>query len=326
VQGEAPSAELPEIRGVARVQRSRQRRPKLPDTSPPTAILAVLAIGATWLVFALGPQLAGAGRLQAIWTMVESCQWVGVIEVFLFLWGLLFVTWKLVLWAVQRRTLAWNVFPEAYAGTTKIRPSDVEACLTHVDGLVRCPERSILLNRVRLALQHLRQAGDVPEVRGTLTGQSAIDANLLDSSYAVLRFLVWVLPIVGFIGTVLGIGMAVGKFADFIPKVSEVEEAMNSLRQGLGDITVGLGTAFNTTLVALVLVTPLMFVNTYLRKLEEKLLAQIDQFSNHDLLGKLDVPKAAVGKPAGAAASAAAAPDGTAARKTAKPASPQVTS
>jgi biopolymer transport protein ExbB/TolQ/DNA-directed RNA polymerase subunit RPC12/RpoP len=288
VEGESPTEEMPQISPQPETSKGRRRRVPVPDTSPPTLLLALVAAGGVWLFFRYGAGLFAGGGSGSFWEILLSCGWIGRVEVFLFLWGLLLLVWKAALWFLQRRPLQWEVFPARFDGTTKVQQADIDACLEHVHGLTRSPRRSIMLNRVCLALEHLRQAGHVQEVRGALGGQSAIDANLLDSSYMILRFLIWVLPIVGFIGTVMGIGFAVAQFGDFIPQEGEqIEEAMQTLRAGLGRVTTGLGTAFNTTLVALVLVTPLMLLTSWLRKFEERLLAEIDQFSNHNLLGTL---------------------------------------
>ena len=292
-EGLAPADELPTLAPRAgSVHRGRRRRAHLPDTSPSAIVTAVLAAGATWLFFYAGYRVFPDSSSNTSWAILMSCGRIGIVEVFLALWGLLLVSSKSRLWRRQRRSLQWKVLPDRFSGDARIRPEDVEACTIHINGLSKHPRRSILLNRVLLALDHLRLSRDVQEVRGALTGQSAIDANLLDSSYTVMRFLIWVLPIVGFIGTVIGIGYAVSEFASFIPEVSDVEKAMDSLREGLGKVTTGLGTAFNSTLVALCLVAPLMLLTSALRKLEERLLAEVDYFSNHQFLACMTVTEA----------------------------------
>ncbi len=267
--------------------RGTKRRAELPDTSPSVLPLALLAIAATWAVFKYGPILCPGTALQPAWELLASCLWIGKVEVFMFLWGMLMLGAKAMLCAAQRRPLRWQALPETFTGDRRVSPADADACLAHVQSLCRRPRRSILLNRVWCALEHLRQTRNVQEVRGAMAGQAAIDANLLDSSYSMLRFLVWVIPILGFIGTVTGIGIAVSRFGDFIPQVSEIEKAMDSLRTGLGQVTTGLGAAFNTTLVALILVTPLMLITSWLRNSEERLLAEIDQYTNHELLAAM---------------------------------------
>lgn len=288
--GVVPAEELARIEPLPRsMPRKRRARVRLSDTSPPAVPLALLAAYGTWLCYYYGNQWAPGSGWEEAWKILLSCLWVGRAEVFLFLWGLALVFGKAGMWLYQRRYLNWQVFPDPFGQLAqRVQPNHVDQCLAHLRGLSRRPERSILLNRVCLALEHLRQTRNVSEVRGALTGQSAIDANLLDSSYSLLRFLVWVIPIFGFIGTVVGIGIAVKQFAGFIPQVSEMEQAMESIRNGLGQVTAGLATAFNTTLVGLCLVAPLMLLTSWLRKLEERLLAQVDHFSNHQLLAALD--------------------------------------
>lgn len=280
--GETPQEAYPVIAAQPKAI-AHGRHDRLPDTSPPALPLGAAALVLTWLVYLAGNWwFAGTPA----WDILLSCRWVGNMEVCMFIWALLIIGWKAYLWRVQQRPLGLEVFPRQFAKQA-IRPSDVDSCLAHVQGLARKPSRYILLHRIWLALDHLRLTRSVQEVRGALTGQSAIDANLLDSSYSMLRFLIWVIPILGFIGTVVGIGIAVTNFSGFIPKVSEVEKAMDSIRTGLGQVTTGLATAFNTTLVALCFVAPLMLLTSWLRKAEEHLLARFDQFSNHDLIGKL---------------------------------------
>ncbi len=309
-QGQAADESLPQIAPQKQGRPAKLRdRQRLPDTSPSALLAAVLATAATWIFFAFGEGLLSASWWNSVWRTLESCGWVGKVEIGLFFWGLLLVGRKTTLWLNQQHYLRWQVFPSNVSDGTKINGRNVDECLGHVASLTRRPRRSILLNRVWLALEHLRLTGKVGEVRGALTGQSAIDANLLDSSYTVLRFVVWALPIVGFIGTVVGIGIAVNEFAGFIPEVAALDEAMKNLREGLGQVTSGLATAFNTTLVALCLAAPLMLVTSSLRKVEERLLAEIDHFSNHYLLGTLDDeagprPSAQAKSPADAAGNA----------------------
>jgi len=288
-EGQAPDESLQAILPQKEARRAKLAgRQRLSDTSPSALLAAALAVPATWLFFAFGQRLLSASWWDYAWETLESCSWVGKVEVGLFFWGRLLVGRKTMLWLSQERYLRWPVFPPHVSDGAKINGSNVDECLDHIKSLTRRPRRSILLNRVWLALEHLRLTGNVGEVRGALTGQSAIDANLLDSSYTVLRFVIWALPIFGFIGTVVGIGIAVNEFAGFIPEVAALEEAMKNIREGLGRVTSGLATAFNTTLVGLCFATPLMLMTSSLRKLEERLLAEIDHFSNHHLLGALD--------------------------------------
>lgn len=92
------------------------------------------------------------------------------------------------------------------------------------------------------------------------------------TSYSLPRILVWAIPVLGFIGTVIGIGDAVSGFQGFLSKVDDVDV----LREGLIKVTTGLGTAFDTTFLALVISLIVMLPLAYLERQEQHLLTLID--------------------------------------------------
>ncbi|MGQ9660674.1 MAG: MotA/TolQ/ExbB proton channel family protein [Thermochromatium sp.] len=77
-------------------------------------------------------------------------------------------------------------------------------------------------------------------------------------NFAPLGFAIWVLPMLGFIGTVLGITQAIGGLADSVAVTAAAGD-------GLGSVLGGLQFAFDTTFVGLVLVIPLMLALLVLR-------------------------------------------------------------
>ena len=72
------------------------------------------------------------------------------------------------------------------------------------------------------------------------------------SSYILLNGLVWATPVLGFIGTVLGLSAAIGEFTQTLG-VDSTDLA--AIKLSLTGVTGGLATAFETTLVALVRLT-----------------------------------------------------------------------
>ena len=77
-------------------------------------------------------------------------------------------------------------------------------------------------------------------------------------NFAPIGFSIWVLPMLGFIGTVLGITQAIGGLADSVAVTA-------SEADGLSGVLGGLQFAFDTTFVGLVLVIPLMLALLVLR-------------------------------------------------------------
>lgn len=90
---------------------------------------------------------------------------------------------------------------------------------------------------------------------GTLK-HAEIENEHLQNSYSLPRFFVWALPIIGFIGTVWGIGLSISFFSDTMGASQSGASVSTMLQQNIPLVTKGLSTAFDTTLLALVLSLP----------------------------------------------------------------------
>ncbi len=102
-------------------------------------------------------------------------------------------------------------------------------------------------------------------------------------SYALPKILVWAVPLLGFIGTVVGISQAVNGFAGFLEKAGEIDQ----IKQGIGTVTQGLAVAFDTTLLALFISILVMIPLVLVERYESRLLLNIDIFINDNLLPRL---------------------------------------
>lgn len=102
------------------------------------------------------------------------------------------------------------------------------------------------------------------------------DAELYElsmtSSFSLPKVLLWAIPLMGFIGTVIGMSQAVGSFDAVLSSADNVD----GLKNGLLKVTGGLGTAFDTTYLALVLSVILAFPLNVCERNEDRLLSQID--------------------------------------------------
>jgi hypothetical protein len=81
-------------------------------------------------------------------------------------------------------------------------------------------------------------------------------------SLTPLQFGIWVLPLLGFIGTVIGISEAI---AGLHPLVGTAGETSTIFTQSIGRVLAGLETAFDTTLLGLLCVIPTMMINMSLK-------------------------------------------------------------
>src|SRR5262249_52977241 len=97
------------------------------------------------------------------------------------------------------------------------------------------------------------------------------DAVAQENGFALVRFITWAIPILGFLGTVIGITGAIGGVT---PEV---------LEESLSAVTDGLSEAFDATALALGLTMVLMFVSFLVEKQEQALLVTVDDLVEHQL-------------------------------------------
>lgn len=122
----------------------------------------------------------------------------------------------------------------------------------------------------------------------TVANEFALDDSTFyltasESSYSFPRILVWAIPLLGFIGTVIGISGAVSGFSGFLENSGDVEQ----IKEGIGTVTSSLGLAFDTTLLALFLSVLVMIPLVLVERYESNLLLGIDIFINDKLLPRL---------------------------------------
>ena len=155
------------------------------------------------------------------------------------------------------------------------------------DHIRNCCTRTLshfLPRRLLIALEHFKSRGEVSEIINIVDSQAGIDAATVESSYSLIRVLIWAIPILGFIGTVSGIGRAVGGFSTAVSGAQEFDV----IKSELGNVTTGLAFAFDTTFIALVHSIFIMFPSNWLQKTEDTLLSQVDDYCTQKLLRRMD--------------------------------------
>jgi len=97
------------------------------------------------------------------------------------------------------------------------------------------------------------------------------DEAVSSMSYTLPKLLIWALPISGFTGTMQGMATAIGGFR----KLAEAR-TLEDFASGINVPMYGLAVAFDTTLVALILVSISMFMVSLMQRRERELLATVD--------------------------------------------------
>jgi biopolymer transport protein ExbB/TolQ len=218
--------------------------------------------------------------------------WVPYVIAWLSAWAGVLLSVKAWLLAGQQRALLLDLLPDAIAA--RVTPTNSDEFRQHLRdiaeqrlparrlpliGAITASSRSFLVERLGRALERFRMRRSTEDVIDQLVTQSQLDANAVESSYTMIRVFIWAIPLLGFIGTVVGISAAVAGFSDSVASAVDLEV----MKQSIGSVTTGLGVAFDTTLLALVMSIVIMFPASSLQKAEEDFLGQVDAYCDERL-------------------------------------------
>ena len=145
-------------------------------------------------------------------------------------------------------------------------------------------ERRMLANDVlaipdgtRVLTAALHRFGSSRSVQDTANAVDAVtnaEGERMESELSIIRYIAWAIPSVGFIGTVRGIGDA----------LSQAQKAMSG---DISGVTSSLGTAFNSTLIALFISLALMFAIHHLQLLQERFTRETGEYADEHLIRHL---------------------------------------
>ena len=96
----------------------------------------------------------------------------------------------------------------------------------------------------------------------------------MESELSMIKYIIWAIPSIGFIGTVRGIGEA-------------LSQAHIAVEGDIAGMTASLGVAFNSTFVALLISILLMFFLHQLQLVQDRLIHAIHDYCDKNLLSRL---------------------------------------
>ncbi len=208
------------------------------------------SVGFYGLIFALPPDVDFVKGLTRYFTHHP----VEYMETVMFSIGLAVLVLKTLDIVAQRAGLR-----ERLLGATPDAADPADECNVYLKRLDRLPgrrQREYYVARVRAAVEHVVCRGTTDSLDDELKYLSDLDVSRLQNSYGLFRVIVWAIPILGFLGTVIGITMALNSV--------DLKAPDQSMLQVLN----GLGLKFDTTALALTLSMVLMFVHFYVDRAE----------------------------------------------------------
>jgi biopolymer transport protein ExbB/TolQ len=170
-----------------------------------------------------------------------------------------------------------------------------------LDDAIPAGETRVLPGRIRQLAAYLKESrrpsvGQLMEVNRE---GSALDQEHAAGRFTLTRYILYLLPVIGFIGTVEGISRALMNISRVLPMVKNLDGFMSNLT----GVTSALQIAFDSTLLALFLSAALMLVQTLVYRRAEDLLARVDRWVVEHVLTRFGADDAVgVGGNASAAA------------------------
>ena len=136
-------------------------------------------------------------------------------------------------------------------------------------------EREALPARALLtAVERFAATRNVQDVSTATRDLCQAEGERLESELSIIRYIAWAIPSVGFIGTVRGIGDALG-------------QAHRAVEGDITGVTSSLGVAFNSTFIALVISIVLMFFIHQLQLMQERLVLDSERYVDHWLIRRM---------------------------------------
>jgi biopolymer transport protein ExbB/TolQ len=201
----------------------------------------------------------------------------------LFLWGMMILIYKFVLLKGEIKVVDEyepEMLDQAEAdespGGRSITREEARSIAGKVDRDSQKPEfqNRLLPYVIARGLERYHITGSVQEATETMMGRIEVASEQQESELSMLRYLVWAIPSIGFIGTVRGIGVA-------------LRRADEALQGDISGVTSALGVAFNSTLVALIISIMLMLLIHLLQSSQEGLILRLQTFCREQILDKL---------------------------------------
>lgn len=186
-----------------------------------------------------------------------------------FIWGLTEVAFRMAGYPGEWRALEKLRMPTAPSHDAWAEAAALQGFLERQSPALRESRFGRRLQDVANGMQRMPSTEELPEYLRQLTDQDEARSH---ANYALVRFIVWLAPVLGFLGTVVHFGTALSGLSP------------DTIADQLGHIVGEMGTAFNTTTVALAASTSMMFALFIGERVERQLVQAIDRRVDHEVL------------------------------------------
>jgi biopolymer transport protein ExbB/TolQ len=196
------------------------------------------------------------------------------LEVIHFVWAMLIIGYKAMLVRRERKFLERDFIhvPEGI----KVLPEDAKDYARQLEALAPEEQNALVVRALQRTLDRFAATRSIRDSAETSRAVCDTEADRLDSGLAMIRYIAWAIPALGFIGTVRHIGDA-------------LLQANQAVGGDITSVTSSLGIAFNATFVALTLTIILMFFLHQLQQSQEQLVHDTDHWIDQRLIRHMQV-------------------------------------
>ena len=156
----------------------------------------------------------------------------------------------------------------------RVLPEDARKLSRPLEALNTIELAYLLPRALRGALNRYGSTGSVADASEIVRDICDTEADKLDSELSMVRYITWAIPSIGFIGTVRGIGDALGN-------------AHEAVAGNIAAVTASLGVAFNSTFVALLISIVITFLTHQLTLMQERMVLNSQDYCDHALIRHL---------------------------------------
>jgi biopolymer transport protein ExbB/TolQ len=154
---------------------------------------------------------------------------------------------------------------------TRILPGDAGQLARPLQSLPDSQKGYLLPRALNTALSRFQVTSSVESATDAANQVCEAQSSRLDSELSMVRYITWAIPSIGFIGTVRGIGSALG-------------QAHEAMAGNIAGVTASLGVAFNSTFIALLISMVVMFFMHQLQLMQERLVLDSYAYCENRLL------------------------------------------
>jgi biopolymer transport protein ExbB/TolQ len=188
------------------------------------------------------------------------------------LWAFAIMGYKAVAVARAQTMLHEDLLP--LADGMRILPEDSRNLQRELNALPPASRSSLLPRALLAALHRFDSARNVQDVSDAAHTICQTEGERLESELSLIRYIAWAIPSIGFIGTVRGIGEALGR-------------AHKAVEGDIAGVTESLGVAFNSTLIALLISIVVMFIVHQLQLAQERYVLDAEAYCEERLIRHL---------------------------------------